>query len=64
MNYKMMGRFIAQTLFVEMLFMIPAMLISIFCAETAATMGFLYAIGLIVLVQAVLWLLCRTAPSG
>ena len=29
MNYKMMGRFIAQTLFVETVFMIPAALITL-----------------------------------
>ena len=31
MNYKMMGRFIAQILSIEGLFMIPAVVIGIFC---------------------------------
>ena len=31
MNYKMMGRFMAQILSIEGLFMIPALLISLFC---------------------------------
>ena len=30
MNYKMMGKFISQILFVEAAFMLPALLLSIF----------------------------------
>ena len=33
MNFKMMGRFIAQILAIEGIFMIPALLISIFCGD-------------------------------
>ena len=33
MNYKMMGRFFSQTLFVEMVFMLPALVISLIKAE-------------------------------
>ncbi len=64
MNYKMMGRFIVQTLFVEALFMIPALLISIFSAETMAAQGFVYTIGAIVLFMGVLFLLCKGAPNA
>ena len=64
MNYKMMGRFIARTLFVEALFMIPALLISVFGGETAAVQGFLYTIGAIVLLMGVLLLLCKGAPNA
>ena len=38
MNYKMMGRFIAQILAIEAAFMIPALLISAFGGEKAAAM--------------------------
>ena len=40
MNYKMMGRFISQILFIEALFMIPAVGIGLYCGETAAVKGF------------------------
>ena len=36
MNYKMMGRFIAQILSIEGAFMLPALAISLFCGETQA----------------------------
>ena len=64
MNYKMMGRFIAQILSVEGLFMLPALLISLFQGETAASEGFLYTIALTAAVSAVLFLLCRKAPNA
>ena len=64
MNYKMMGRFIAQILSVEGLFMLPALLISLFQGETAAFQGFLYTIALAAAVSAVLFLLCRKAPNA
>ncbi len=64
MNYKMMGRFLAQTLFVEMLFMIPALLISLFCRESAAAWGFVYAILIMAAVAVALWLVCRGAPNA
>ena len=62
MNYKMIGRFTAQTLFVETLFMIPALLISLLSREIAAVTGFLYTIALLALVTGLLWLPCRKAP--
>ena len=59
MNYKMMGRFIAQILSIEGFFMIPALLIGIFCGETAAVQGFLFSLALIALLTVFLFLLCR-----
>ncbi|MBR5618057.1 MAG: TrkH family potassium uptake protein [Oscillospiraceae bacterium] len=64
MNYKMMGRFIAQILSIEGLFMIPALLIGIFSGETGAARAFGLTMGLIALIAAVLTLLCRKAPSA
>ena len=64
MNYKMMGRFIAQILSIEGFFMIPALLIGLFCGETGAVMGFVWTILLIAAVTLVLFLLCRNAPSA
>ena len=62
MNYKMMGKFIAQTLFVEMLFMLPALGISMFCRDDKAVLGFLITVGILLVVQAVLFFLCKGAP--
>ena len=64
MNYKMMGRFIAQILSIEGLFMIPALLIGIFSGETGAARAFGLTIGLITVIAAVLTLLCRKAPNA
>ena len=40
MNYKMMGRFIAQILSLEGIFMIPAICISLYCGDGGAVRGF------------------------
>ena len=64
MNYKMMGRFIAQILSIEGLFMVPALLIGLFCGESAAVQGFLFSMALIALLSTFLYLLCRKAPNA
>ena len=62
MNYRMMGRFLAQILSIEGIFMIPALGISLYHGESGAVQGFLWAIGLIVLLATLLWIFCRKAP--
>ena len=64
MNYKMMGRFLSLILAIEGIFMIPAMLISLFCAETMAVRGFLTALAVVAVFWLLLHLLCRGAPSA
>ena len=64
MNYKMMGRFWAQILAIEGIFMIPALLISLFYGETMAVRGFLYTLAVLSGIVVVLALLCRGAPSA
>ena len=64
MNFKIMGRFISLILAIEMLFMLPALAISLGYGEWGAVRGFLYSIGLIALVSLPLFLLCRKAPNG
>ena len=64
MNYKMMGRFIAQILSIEGIFMIPALLIGLFCGESAPVQAFALTIGVITILAAILFLLCRNAPSA
>ena len=64
MNYKMMGRFIAQILTIEGLFMIPALILALVLGETGAMFGFLYTLGAIAATVLVLSLLCRGAPSA
>ena len=63
MNYKMMGRFIAQIVVLEAVFMVPALLISLFCGEAAAVNGFLYSIAIMAVVLALLWPSCRRAKQ-
>ena len=64
MNFKMMGRFIAQILAIEGVFMIPALGISLYCGEALAVKGFLYTLLIIAGMAAVLSMLCRGAPSA
>lgn len=64
MNYKIMGRFIAQILAIEAVFMIPAGLISAFYGEWNSMWSFWATIGLIAVTCGVLFLLCRRAPKS
>ena len=61
MNFKMMGRFIGQIIAVEAVFMLPALLISLYYGETTAVMGFLYALAIMVLIGGALLMACRKA---
>ena len=64
MNYKMMGRFIAQILAIEGIFMIPALCISLYCGDAMAVRSFLITLLVIAVLSAVLNMLCRGAPSA
>ena len=64
MNYKMMGRFIAQILMITGVFMLPALAISVYCGETAAVYAFLLTLGAFALVIGLLMLTCRGAASA
>ena len=59
MNYKMMGRFIGKILMVEAVFMVPAMLISLYEGEFASVRAFMWTLAAIVLVAVLLMWLCR-----
>ena len=64
MNYKMMGRFLSQTLFVELLFLVPALCISLFCAEGDAARALAITIVIMAVPVIVLSLLCKGAPNA
>ena len=64
MNYKMMGRFIAQILLLEAVFMLPALGISLGYGEYMATQGFLVAMAALAVVAGILLLLCKGAPRA
>ncbi len=64
MNYKMMGRFISQILAIEAIFMIPALIISAYCQEMNAIIGFFASLFIIFLISAVLHWTCRTNKKG
>ena len=63
MNYKMTGRFIAQIIAIEGVFMLPALAISLFCKEYNAAWGFVYTIAIIAAVAGILFALCRKAKT-
>ena len=64
MNYKMMGRFLSQILFLEGVMMLPALGISLYCGALPAAKGFLIAIAIAILTAGVLHRVCRGAPSA
>ena len=64
MNFKIMGRFIAQILTIEGCFMIPAALLCLYFGETAALYGFLITMAAITFTATVLFGLCRKAPRA
>ncbi len=63
MNYKMMGRFLAQIVAVEAVFLLPALLISLFLGETGAVRGFLITLAAMGVVCGGLYASCRGAET-
>ena len=61
MNYKMMGKFLAQIIGIEAAFMLPALFISIGYGEHASVRGFLYALAIMIVLGGILFLICRKA---
>mgnify|MGYP002512930047 FL=1 len=64
MNYKMMGKFISRILMVEAVFMLPALLISIFHKETKSIIGFVWSILITFLFAGVLMVLCNNSSKS
>lgn len=64
MNYRMMGKFISRILLVEALFMLPALLISLYKQEKYSVYGFISAIIITLAASLILWCLCRKAKRG
>ena len=64
MNYKMMGRFLAQILFLEGLFLLPPLLISLYLGEAAAVTGFVCTIAMVAGLCLLLFPICKGAPSA
>lgn len=63
MNYKMVGRFLAQILAVEGAFMVPAAVVSFVCGEVQALQAFLWSLSIICLAVMGLYLFCRKTES-
>ena len=64
MNYKMIGRFLAQILTIEAVFMLPALAISAGYAQWWPMFSFMITIGIIAAAAGVLFLICRGAPNA
>lgn len=63
MNYKMMGRFIGKILMVEGVFMIPALLISLWEREYTAAWAFWWSMAVIFVVSMLLKGICRGSKN-
>lgn len=64
MNFKIMGRFIAQILTIEGVFMIPAAILCLCYREPGALYGFLIAMAAIAITAGLLFGLCQKAPRA
>ena len=64
MNYRMMGKFISRILLVEAVFMLPALLISLYRNERNSIYGFCSAIVITLAAAVILAVLCRRAKKG
>lgn len=64
MNYKMMGRLIAQILLAEAAFMVPALIISLAGQDSQAILGFALSILVILAVSGMLMFFARRAKKG
>lgn len=64
MNYKMMGKFIGKILMVEAVFMVPAMLISLWEREFQAVTAFMWSLVAILAASAGLLWLCRGSQKN
>lgn len=63
MNYKMMGRFIGKILMVEGVFMIPALLISLWEREYTAAWAFWWSLAIIFVAAGLLKGICRGSKN-
>ena len=61
MNFKMIGRFLAQIITVEAVFLLPALCISLGYGEYHAVQAFLLTLGIMACAAGALWLACRKA---
>lgn len=64
MNYKMIGRFIGKILWVEAVFMVPALLIAIFNSETKSVAGFSAGIIVTFLLSVMLKISCGDSSKS
>ena len=62
MNYKMIGRILAQILALEAIFLIPPALICVMDGEMGVALNFVQTILIVALVSGLLWAVCRKAP--
>ena len=61
MNYRMMGKFLAQIMALEAIFLLPALGIGFGYGEAAAVKGIVYTVGIIAALSGLLYLLCKGA---
>ncbi len=61
MNFKMIGRFLAQLVAVEGFFMLPALVLALCFGEGSAAIAFLQTLGIMAALAGLLWLICRKA---
>ena len=64
MNYKTMGRFLAQILGIEGLFMLPALLLCVIAGDGRASRAFLMTLLITAVICAALLLTCRKEDPG
>lgn len=64
MNFKSLGRFTALILIIEAVFMLPGLILSLVYGESRASLAFLETLGIILLISALLFFICRGGKAG
>ena len=63
MNYKLMGRILSQIMRIEAVFMIPALIISMYIKNTSAVLGFSVTIEVVLVLSIIIQWICRNAET-
>lgn len=64
MNFRMIGRFIAQIIYIEIVFMVPALLIALCQGESSSALAFLITIAGAGILATPLFLFCKKAKTN
>ena len=63
MNFKMTGRFLAQIIALEAVFLVPSLILSLYDGEATVAGAVGISMGIMAVIAGVLWLVCRRSAQ-